>query len=184
MSDEAPRAAPDRPIDVDLTVDAADADDPVDGERWATLLSAALRAEGVAAGATVGLTFVDRETMAGLNAEHMGGDGPTDVLAFPLDGLDAEGSGGGAAGAAGTIDGHGAGIVGDVVVCPAVAAANAPGHAGSTEDEIALLVVHGALHLIGHDHAEADERERMRDRERVLLADLHGPLAGDPWADA
>jgi len=155
---------------VDLTVDP---DDPVDGERWAALLAAALRTEGVAPGASVGLAFVDVASMAGLNAEHMGGDGPTDVLAFPIDGLEAEGP----------TAGRPAGIVGDVVVCPAVAAANAPGHAGSVEDEIALLVVHGALHLIGHDHADPVEREAMRVRERALLAAHHGALAGDPWAD-
>ncbi len=131
-----------------------------------------LAAEGVAPGAQVGLSFVAPDAMAALNVTHMGADGPTDVLAFPVDGLDA----------AGSADPGPPGVVGDVVVCPAVAATNAPGHAGRDEDETALLVVHGALHLLGHDHAEADERARMQARERALLAALHGPLAGDPWA--
>ncbi len=158
------------PIEVDLTVDC---DEEVDGPRWAGLLAAALAAEGVAPGAAVGLTFVAPTVMADLNQAHMGGTGPTDVLAFPIDGLAAEGSTGGVAVP---------GVVGDVVICPAVAWAGAEGHAGSADDELALLVVHGALHLLGHDHGEDDERVVMQGRERALLAAHHGPLAGDPWA--
>jgi len=69
-----------------------------------------------------------------------------------------------------------------VVVCPAVAARNAPDHAGTYADELALLVVHGILHLLGMDHAEEAGRAVMQERERTLLAAHHGPLAGDPWA--
>ncbi|WCO65592.1 rRNA maturation RNase YbeY [Iamia majanohamensis] len=146
--------------------------EPVDADRWSALLADVLAAEGVAAGAQVGLTFVGAEAMAELNATHMGAEGPTDVLAFPVDGREAAGAG----------DAGPPGLVGDLVVCPRVAATNAPDHAGTEDDELALLVVHGALHLVGHDHAEADERARMQARERTLLADLHGPLAADPWA--
>jgi probable rRNA maturation factor len=149
-------------------------DDDVDGERWSRLLAATLVAEGVVPGVEVGLSFVTPATMAELNAAHMGTTGPTDVLAFPIDGRDAAG---GASGSGPP------GVVGDVVVCPSVAHANAPGHAGLAADELALLVVHGALHLIGHDHAEGGEREQMQARERALLAELHGPLAADPWAE-
>lgn len=148
-------------------------DEDVDGPRWAALLATVLGAEGVAAGAEAGLTFVTPSAMAELNQAHMGGSGPTDVLAFPIDGLDA----------ASPVAGAPPGVVGDVVVCPVVAWANAPAHAGSADDEVALLVVHGALHLLGHDHADDDERGAMRSRERDLLATLHGPLAGDPWAE-
>jgi len=165
-----PDPGPTEPVAVEVVVDC---DDEVDGPRWAALLSAALGHEGVAPGAEAGLTFVTPSAMADLNREHMGADGPTDVLAFPIDGLDAAGADGPA----------GPGMVGDVVVCPTVAATAAPTHAGTTDDEVALLVVHGALHLLGHDHAEPDEREVMRARERVLVADLHGPLARDPWDD-
>lgn len=166
-----PRPSP-SPLAATVEVELADdGDDDVDGPRWSRLLAAALVDEGVAPGAQVGLTFVDAEAMAALNAEHMGGTGPTDVLAFPIDGRAAAGAGG---------DGP-PGVVGDVVICPSVAAAGAPTHAGSTEDELALLVVHGALHLLGHDHAEDDERRAMQERERALLAAHHGPLAADPW---
>ena len=56
-------------------------------------------------------------------------------------------------------------LLGDVVVCPAVAADQAPTHAGTLDDELALLVVHGILHVLGHDHAEPDETAAMRARE-------------------
>lgn len=162
--------SPSLPVAVSLEVACGD---EVDGQRWGRLLAAALADEGVGGGAEVGLSFVDAEAMAELNQEHMGAAGPTDVLAFPIDGLDAAGAG------------HRGppGVVGDVVVCPSVAATNAASHAGTTDDELALLVVHGALHLLGHDHAGGAERERMQSRERALLHAHHGPLAGDPWAE-
>jgi probable rRNA maturation factor len=132
---------------------------PVDVERWSTLATAVLTTEGAAGELT--LTFVDRDEIAALNAEHLGKEGPTDVLSFPLD--DAE-------------DPPLAGVpvlLGDVVVCPAVAAAQASTHAGTLDDELALLVVHGVLHVLGHDHAEADETATMRDRELALLVAHH-----------
>ncbi len=63
-------------------------------------------------------------------------------------------------------------LLGDVVVCPAVAAQQAESHAGTLDDELALLVVHGVLHVLGHDHAEPDEAVHMRARE-VELLQLH-----------
>ena len=82
------------------------------------------------------LSFVDEPEMAGLHERYMGDAGPTDVLSFPL-GED--------------------GLLGDVVVCPAVAAGNNP----DRDAELRLLVVHGVLHLLGHDHEEDDERAVM-----------------------
>ena len=68
-------------------------------------------------------------------------------------------------------------LLGDVVVCPAVASEAAPTHAGTLDDELALLVVHGILHVLGHDHAEPGETRVMRERERALLEQhhWHGP---------
>ena len=72
-------------------------------------------------------------------------------------------------------------LLGDVVVCPAVAARKAPEHAGSYDDELALLVVHGVLHVLGMDHAEPEEAAAMQARERELLDRYHHgrPMIGD-----
>lgn len=130
--------------------------EPVEVERWAALATDVLVAEGEAG--ELNLLFVDETAMAVLNHEHMGHEGPTDVLSFPIDG-----SGAGADG-----------LLGDVVVCPAVARRNAPDHAGTYEDELALLVVHGVLHVLGHDHAEDDEAAVMRAAE-VAHLERSGP---------
>lgn len=151
-----------------LAADERDIDrTPVDLDALASLLSRVLDAEGAPAGVEASLRLVDPDEIAALKAEHLGGDGaPTDVVSFPIDGVapDAE-------------------LVGDVVLCPTVAAAQAPGHAGTVEDELALLVVHGGLHLAGWDHASEPERVRMWDRERVLMATLHRPPTRDPWGE-
>jgi probable rRNA maturation factor len=134
----------------------------VDVERWAGLAAAVLTAE--AANGELTLTFVDRDEIAALNAEHLGGSGPTDVLSFPLDDTTVASS---------VVPV----LLGDVVVCPAVAVAQAPTHAGSVDDELALLVVHGVLHVVGYDHADDAEAAAMRARERELLQvhHWHGP---------
>lgn len=154
-----------------ITVTAEDArptgaQPTVESERWARLAEHALASLDVAGPAELALTFVDADTIAALNAEHLGGDGPTDVLSFPLD-IDA----------AADAVGDAPRMLGDIVICPSIAAANAPEHAGTFEDELALLVVHGVLHVLGHDHAETDEARVMRAVEADLLARLHRPVA-------
>jgi probable rRNA maturation factor len=138
---------------------------PLDASRWERLASDVLAAEGLVGELT--LTFVDGDEMRALNAEHMGIDAPTDVLSFPLDAASPED-----ATPAERLPGVPL-LLGDVVVCPAVAASAAPDHAGTLEDELALLVVHGILHVLGHDHADADDAARMRAREIELLEALH-----------
>ena len=64
-------------------------------------------------------------------------------------------------------------LLGDVVISPAVAAGQYADHAGTIDDELALLVVHGILHVLGHDHAEPDETAVMRSRELDLLERFH-----------
>jgi probable rRNA maturation factor len=140
----------------------------VDLDPLADLLGAVLAAEGVPPSAEASLQLVDPGAIAELNAEHLGGTGPTDVLSFPLDGT--EGS-----------DGDDPWLVGDVVVCAAVAADQAPEHAGTLVDELSLLVVHGGLHLCGWDHAEPAERDAMWARERELMTTLARVPARDPW---
>jgi probable rRNA maturation factor len=177
------------PPDGAVTVFVADeqATQPVDTERWQGLAAAVLEAEGVQGECELSVLFVDEATIADLNRRFMGNDGPTDVLSFPIDG-EANPPGR-------WPDNGGPGpdrldddlddlplLLGDVVICPQVAHANAPSHAGSYDDELALLVVHGILHLIGLDHADEAGRKAMQARERELLADHHGPMVADPWA--
>lgn len=139
--------------------------DPATIERWLTVAAETLVAEGIGAG-HLDLLAVEEAEMAELNATLMGSEGPTDVLAFPLDGPEEFD-----AAAAAPAGEPGAAIhLGDVVLCPAVAARQAPDHAGTVEAEEALLIVHGILHVLGHDHAEPAEAEAMRARERVHLA--------------
>ncbi len=139
-------------------------------ERCAALARETLIVEGMVSG-HLDLLFVDREPMKELNRQHLGQDRPTDVLAFPLDGpglVSAIEPANGSAEEVG-IDGPPAHL-GDVVVCPEVARQQAPEHAGSVEAELALLVIHGVLHVLGHDHAEAEETAEMQSWEGSHLA--------------
>ena len=149
------------PPGVEIVAEVGDdlvADSP-DVDRWMALATDALTDSGVLAG-QLGLAFVDTATMAELNQQHMGSTGPTDVLAFPLDEPDAE-----ATSAASGLPV----LLGDVVICPEVAYRNAHEHGRTTDEELALLVVHGVLHILGMDHAEPQERNEMQARERELL---------------
>jgi probable rRNA maturation factor len=148
-------------------------DVPVDVLRYIGLAELVLSAERVTPYAEMSVMFVDEATIAQLNERFLDGTGPTDVLAFPLD---EELLGGRNPDQGGR--GPGAGIeptdppvlIGDVVVCPRVAQRQAVEHHGSLDDELALLVVHGTLHLLRYDHAEPAEAARMQARERELLA--------------
>lgn len=138
----------------------------VDLERWGRLAAAAAVDEGIRQPAEVGLAFVDEAEIAELAGRWLHSDHPTDVLAFPVE--QSAGRRGRAIGGDGPPL-----LVGDVVVCPAVAARQAAEAGRRTEDELALLVVHGVLHLLGHDHAGPFESRRMERRTRVLLARHH-----------
>ena len=103
---------------------------------------------------------VDEDTMTALNEKWMEGEGPTDVLAFPMDELrpglvneDPE-----------------EGILGDLMLCPSIAERQAVTAGHSTEAELELLSVHGILHLLGYDHAEPDEHKEMFGLQDELLA--------------
>lgn len=161
-----------------VDVFAADEQDQItlDTERWVRLAKCVLSAEGVAGDAEMSILFVDVGSIAELNLRFRGIEGPTDVLSFVID-EDVQAAEAGRSPDAG---GPGPGwtpeestqvptLLGDIVICPEIAAANAPDHAGTFEDELALLVVHGILHLRGHDHEDEDEAVVMEAREQMLL---------------
>lgn len=130
---------------------------PVDEAR---LLGVALRtavAEGAAG--EISIILVDTARIAQLNIEHLDGAGPTDVLAFPIDGLVPADE----AAALGP-DGPPI-IIGEIVLCPEVAAAQAPPGPDGLAEELDLLVAHGVLHLLGYDHDTEEHAALMRSRE-------------------
>src|SRR5256714_9340067 len=148
-------------------------DEPVDAMRWVRLAKDVLGAEGVKGDAELSMLFVDEQAIADLNGRFLGEDGPTDVLAFPMDESLSEGGrspdSGGTGPGVNPEPGEAPMMLGDVVICPAVARGNAVAASRSYEDELALLVVHGILHLLGMDHAEPEEASAMQRRERELL---------------
>lgn len=131
----------------------------LDVVRLRDLALAVLVDHGVPSG-ELSLSFVDEDTITQLNQRYLEGVGPTDVLAFPLDAHPTEWSG-----ASDDVPV----LLGDVAVCPALAARNAAARSVPTDEELALLVVHGVLHVLGMDHAEPDEAAAMRACERRLL---------------
>lgn len=125
----------------------------------------ALAETGVNPLAELSILLVDADYMTDLNHRWMGSDGPTDVLAFPLDEVspDPGPSGpGGDNGAEPT-------LLGDIVLCPEVAGRQAAAAGHSAADEMALLTVHGTLHLLGYDHAEPEEEREMFGLQTRLL---------------
>jgi probable rRNA maturation factor len=173
------------PGDLEVFVGDEQADLPVDTARWQQLAESVLRDQGIDGDAELSILFIDEPAIAELNRRFMNATGPTDVLAFPLEDELVEPGRFPDSGTPGPLDPRARTdvpepplLLGDVVICPAVAARNAPEHRsdhhdGSVEDEIALLVVHGILHVLGHDHAEPEETAVMQARERELLERFH-----------
>ncbi len=115
--------------------------EPVDETGLVELAGRCLSGEGLAR-SELSVSFVTTQEVAELHESYMGEPGPTDVLSFPIDETDEDG----------------VRILGDVVIAPAVAAANNPDDPSA---ELRLLLVHGILHLLGHDHEEEGERAEM-----------------------
>ena len=129
----------------------------VDAEDLLALADSVLAARRVPADMEVALLLVDETTIAQLNHKHLGHEGPTDVLAFPID-------------EPGESPPAGPAILGDVVLCPAVAQRQARERGVTEHSELQLLTVHGILHLLGMDHAEPDEEREMFSLTDELLA--------------
>jgi probable rRNA maturation factor len=159
---------------VSIDVFAADEQDvhPIAVARWAELARKVLAARGIKGETEVSILFVDEDSIAALNEQFLGKSGPTDVLSFPIEdepgptgrSPDFGGSGPGSSPEEGALT-----LLGDVVICPSMAAANATEHEVTLDDEVALLVVHGLLHLLGMDHEQDAEAERMEALEQELL---------------
>ena len=131
----------------------------VDEAEFAALARHVLDAMHVHPQTELSILLVGTEVMSELHVQWMDEAGPTDVLSFPMDELRPG------------REGHvtPAGLLGDVVLCPEVAAdqASAAGH--STSEELLLLTTHGILHLLGYDHAEPEEEKEMFELQRKLL---------------
>jgi probable rRNA maturation factor len=134
---------------------------PLSRARVADLVRGVLRAEKVR-DAMISVAFLDDRAMAALNREHLGHRGPTDVISF------------------GFAAAPGQGVVGDIYVAPAVVRANARAHGASVREELARVVVHGTLHVLGHDHPVDESRTAspMWQRQERLLRRLYGTAAG------
>jgi probable rRNA maturation factor len=115
---------------------------------------------GVSPLAELSVLCVDVEYMASLHERWMGEKGPTDVLAFPMDDLDTKRP---------DDPEPGPELLGDVVLCPAVAIRQARAAGHTMDDELLLLATHGVLHILGYDHMEPDEEKEMFGLQADLL---------------
>ena len=141
----------------------------LDVNRLATLARFVMDRMRVHPQAELCIKAVDEPTIATLNEQWMEKEGPTDVLAFPMDEL-----------RPGKVNEEPEeGVLGDLVLCPAVAEQQGASAGHGTEAEIELLTVHGILHLLGYDHAEPEEHEEMFGLQARLLAEWQGELSGE-----
>lgn len=120
--------------------------------------------EGFPGEAEVAVHFIDPERMTGLNGRYLGKHGPTDVLALPIEDLQA--------GEVPAVPDGPPLQLGDIFVCPGVVRAQAANAGVPFENEMSLMVVHGLLHLMGYDHQTNSDAELMERRETELLAEV------------
>jgi probable rRNA maturation factor len=134
----------------------------VDGSQIEKIIRQVLRDEGVPSPYEVSLVVTDSEMVQRLNRDYRGVDEPTDVLAFyMLPHKESDSSF--------VLPPDGVTRLGEVIISYPQAMAQAKHQGHSTERELALLVIHGILHLLGYDHEEPEEEHKMRERERELL---------------
>lgn len=129
---------------------------PVDEARLSRLAAHVLSAEEVDDSAELSVLLVGRDHIRRLNARFAGDDYATDVLSFPM-----------------MEDEEVTLLLGDVVICPEVATANAAKVGHDVDTELDTLLVHGTLHLLGYDHDEEEEKRRMEERQGQILAAFH-----------
>lgn len=161
-----------------VTVFGSDEQKEIDIEvsRYVALAQLTLARENIMGTCEMSLIFCDEDSMTKLNEQYMDKEGPTDVLAFPVDD-DIVGSGrnpdnGGRGPGTPAEDDEIPQLIGDVYISPTIALKQANERDKSFDSEVALLVVHGTLHLLSYDHYEPDEREQMQGREREILKEF------------
>ena len=131
---------------------------PVDGADLVSLAAFVMDSMLLDPQAELSITCVEPADIAVLHEEYLDEPGPTDVMSFPMDEL-----------RPGTADERTAGVLGDVVLCPSVAASQAAAAGHGTDHELRILLTHGILHLLGYDHAEPDEEREMFALQKALL---------------
>jgi probable rRNA maturation factor len=141
----------------------------VDSDQVLAVARYTLDEMGVNPLAELSVLLVDIGYMTELNHRWMGGDGPTDVLAFPMDESSVD------HGPSESTGGEPA-LLGDIVLCPEVAAKQAAAGGHGADDELHLLTVHGVLHLLGYDHAEPDDEREMFTLQARLLGGWQGSV--------
>jgi probable rRNA maturation factor len=132
----------------------------VETERLVQLAAFALDALRIHPQAELSIVLVDVETMSAYHEKFMGEPGPTDVLSFPMDELRSPEPG----------EEPPLGLLGDIVLCPTFTASQAADSGRTPEEEADYLLVHGLLHLLGHDHAEPAEKKVMFDLNDKVIA--------------
>ncbi|MDR1237295.1 MAG: rRNA maturation RNase YbeY [Propionibacteriaceae bacterium] len=132
----------------------------VDEERLQGLAIFALDFLRIHPQSELSVLLVDEGTMAAYHEEYLGEPGPTDVLSFPMDELRAPSE----------EDDPPLGLLGDIVLCPKITAAQAADNGRTPAGEADYLLIHGLLHLLGHDHAEPAEKKAMFDLNDQLIA--------------
>ena len=124
-------------------------DSKCDLERLKSIAQFTILAQGVHPDSELNISLLDEDEMSALHLRWMQEDGPTDVLAFPMDEVKPNSA---------TL---GPAMLGDIALCPIYANQNALKVNSSLQNELELLTVHGVLHLLGYDHMKADEKEVM-----------------------
>jgi probable rRNA maturation factor len=142
----------------------------VDESLIASVARYALDAMHVNPAAELSILAVTTEVMSELHERWMDEPGPTDVMSFPMDELTEESRRPDA-------PEMGPALLGDIVLCPEFAKAQARQAGHTLSDELHLLTVHGVLHLLGYDHGEPDEEREMFALQNKLLTDWRAAIA-------
>lgn len=150
-----------------FTVDVQSDDYPVAAARLIAAAETTLRLQNAPPDAALTIVITDDETVAGLNRRHRGVDTPTDVLSFPADAPPVE------------IPDEPP-YLGDLIIAHPYAAAQAAREGHDLDDSLALLVVHGTLHLFGFDHDSEEKRAAMWAAQAQALQTLQIPLSMIP----